>query len=137
MILGSSDGIITFGRVHISAPKPVEVLLSNPTLVDAKWYVTAPGVRPSTANLVVGGEAPEVRIGPFLVRPASGLLPGRGLRLPRTQRLTITFAPTSAVDSTQTLVFNVAKGRACTLSLTGTGSFDETEEHQAPLKYKI
>ena len=53
------------------------------------------------------------------------------------QVVTVTFAPTEAADYNQSLVFVASKGRACTLALSGTGSFDETEEHQAPLKYKI
>ena len=146
VLLGDS---LSYGRVHVGAPKPFEIMLCNPTLVDAAWTVTAAGVRPKTAaarglpsssgTAAAAGvvEPDEARFGPFIVRPASGLLPGRGLRLPHTQLVTVTFAPTDAADCTQSLVFAVAKGRACTLALAGTGSFDETEEHEAPLKYKI
>jgi hypothetical protein len=48
--------------------------------------------RPQPAG--VTGLIAEARIGPFIVRPATGVLPGRGLRLPCTQTVSITFAPT-------------------------------------------
>ena len=53
--------------------------------------------------------------------------------MPRTQRITVTFAPTEAAHYAQTLVFEVSKGRSCMLQLEGIGSFDEQEEHQAKL----
>ena len=142
---GGGRNVISYGRVHVGAPKPVEIMLSNPTLVDATWTVTAAGVRPKASvgqqqqadGSRVHEAEDEARFGPFIVKPAGGLLPGRGLRLPRTQVITITFAPTDAVEYTQNLVFAVSKGRVCTLALEGTGSFDETEEHQALLKAKI
>jgi hypothetical protein len=72
----------------------------------------------------------EAKFGPFTVRPAQGLLQGRSLKLPRTQRVTITFTPTEASEYRQTLVFGASKGRPVVLELIGTGSFDETEEHE-------
>ena len=68
-----------------------QVVLRNPTLVDATWTVTTPGVRPKTAGTAgadggASAAAPdEARFGAFIVRPAGGILPGRGLHLPKTQ----------------------------------------------------
>lgn len=68
--------------------------------------------------------------------PTQGLLQGRGLKLPRTQKVTITFNPTEAKEYRQLLVFGASKGRPITLELIGVGSFEEPEEHQRPL-YQI
>ena len=35
-----------YGRVHVQSPKPLEVTLSNPPLVDAVWSITAMGTKP-------------------------------------------------------------------------------------------
>lgn len=157
---------LAFGRVHVQSPKPLELTLSNPTTVDARWSVAlaSGGKASSVAGGGGGGKAAgssgrskaeaeaaaaaaaaagedgvvaEVRFGPFIVWPGGGLLPGRGLGLPRTQKVTVTYAPGDASEHSQVLRFAVQGGRSCTLELHGTGSFDETEEHQALLKYKI
>jgi len=130
---------IQYGRVHVRSPKPVDIILSNPTGVDASWVVVQQNGRPKYFKFPDDQAAAansEAVFGPFIVRPAGGLLPGRGLHMPRTQRVTIAFAPTAAQNHEETLIFAVSKGRHCSITLQGSGSFQETEEHQAIL-YKI
>eukprot|EP00798_Chlamydomonas_sp_ICE-L_P024309 gene24309-9913_t len=129
---------LDFGRLHVQSPKPIVVVLSNPSEVDAYWAVTTEGSKPkyfTKQELAAGGEAnrSEAKFGPFIIQPAGGMLPGRGLGMPRTQHITVTFAPSEAKDFDQQVVFAVNKGRTCSLSMLGTGSFDERDEHQAKL----
>ncbi|KAG1668832.1 hypothetical protein FOA52_004926 [Chlamydomonas sp. UWO 241] len=128
------QGVVDFGRVHVQAPKPLTLTLSNLTLVDATWGVVPAGGRaklsPEDVEEAATGEA---RFGPFIVSPAGGVLPGRGLGLPRTQKVTVTFAPTEAADCAHALRFAVMHGRSATVGVRGSGSFDETEEHQGNL----
>lgn len=54
-----------FGRVHVSSPKPVEVTLLNPTLVDALWAVTtedAPAAYCRCGQYSVGSTILAVRV---------------------------------------------------------------------------
>lgn len=131
------DMPMDFGLVHPQAPKALEVTLLNPTLVDALWSATttdgaAKYCKPEEAH-TMGVTQSEATFGPFTVKPAHGLLPGRGLKLPRTQRLTVTFKPPDHRQYRQTVVFGVSKGRPVTLELVGTGSYSEAEEHQRQL----
>lgn len=75
----------------------------------------------------------EARVGPWIVRPAAGVLPGRGLGMPARQKITVTFAPQAAEAFEQRFVFLVQRGRPCSLSVAGAGSVDEVEEHHAKL----
>lgn len=120
-----------------SSPLYTQVTLLNPTLVDALWAVTtgasaAKYCRPEDAHTMAVTQS-EAAFGPFRVRPAHGLLAGRGLKLPRAQRLTITFAPPDNKTYRETLVFGVSKGRPVALELVGQGSYEEGEEHQRVL----
>mmetsp|Transcript_3650 Transcript_3650/g.9844 ORF Transcript_3650/g.9844 Transcript_3650/m.9844 type:complete len:1159 (+) Transcript_3650:140-3616(+) len=192
---------LVFGQVHVQSPKPLEVILSNPTHVDAIWAVAGSGEKPrylplpptvkgklvaprapekephpltnntnglpppfrgtSAAGLTsmasdqgarlaeqdalqpaaVGRAVPqwaanEAKFGAFSLWPAAGCLPGRGLQLPRTQSITITFSPPDNKEHRQLVVFGCSKGRPVALELVGVGSYDETEEHQSVL-YQI
>lgn len=49
------------------------------------------------------------------------------------QQVTITFAPLDNKSYEETLIFAVHRGRPCSLGVQGTGSYNETEEHQAKL----
>jgi hypothetical protein len=133
--------LLDFSRVHVHSPKPVEVTLSNPTQVDATWSAMLPTAGrpkfPGAPEELAGASTSEARFGPFIVRPAFGLLPGRGLHLPRTLKVTITFAPTEASDYAQGIRFAVQNGPSLPLMLKGSGSFDETEEFQAAHKHKM
>ncbi len=175
---------LDYGRVHVQSPKTLQVVLSNPTYVDAAWAVTVEGHRPkfpvmpgtigageavpmpppsnsaptaaaaaaaATASgarglppalkpPVVAGVPPgvtglvtEARIGPYIVRPASGVLPGRGLRLPHQQAISITFAPTEAETYEGELIFAVMRGKECSVEIDGKGSIEETDEHKGKL----
>lgn len=136
-------GPLRFGRVHTQSPKPLEVTLINPTGVDAAWAVTtataaAGGAKPHYPKLgdaAAAGAAAmsEARLGPWVVRPGSGVLPGRGLGMPRTVKVTVTFAPADGSAQEEQLVFAVHRGRQVALQVEGEGSFDERDEHQGHL----
>ncbi|KXZ45748.1 hypothetical protein GPECTOR_51g734 [Gonium pectorale] len=81
----------------------------------------------------VTGIIAEARIGPYIVRPASGVLPGRGLLMPHTQKISITFAPTEAESYDGELIFAVLRGKECTVDIDGIGSIEETDEHKGRL----
>jgi hypothetical protein len=125
---------LSFGRVHVQRPKPLEISLQNPTLVDALWAVTSGDHKPTFCEpgreSAAAAAYSQVQIGPFIISPARGVLPGRGIKLPRTQRVTVTFAPPDNGSYQQQLTFVVSRGRPVHLMVTGQGSFDETEEFQ-------
>jgi len=128
---------LDFGLVHPQAPKSLEVTLLNPTLVDALWSATsgdgaAKYCKTEEAHTMAVTQS-EATFGPFTVKAAHGLLQGRGLKLPRTQKVTVTFKPPDNKQYRQTVVFGVSKGRPVTLELVGTGSYMEAEEHQRQL----
>ncbi|KAG2422156.1 hypothetical protein HXX76_016235, partial [Chlamydomonas incerta] len=81
----------------------------------------------------VTGIIAEARIGPYLVKPASGVLPGRGLGMPRSQRISITFAPTEAEAYEGELIFAVLRGKQCSVDVDGEGSIEETDETKGNL----
>ncbi len=126
---------LDFGHVHVQRPKPLEVTLLNPTLVDALWAVSTVDQPPKycTPEELPKAGYSEAHIGPFTIRPACGLLGGRGIKLPRTQRVTVTFAPPDSKQYTQRVVFGASKGRPVELLLVGQGSYLETDEHQRGL----
>jgi hypothetical protein len=78
----------------------------------------------------------EVKIGAFTVRPGGGVLEGRGLKMPKTTSVSITFTPPDGETHNEVIHFNVSKGRLLTIEVTGQGSFDEVEEHNSKL-YQI
>jgi len=71
--------------------------------------------------------------GAFTVSPATGVIPGRGLGMPHSQRVLITFAPPENKPASALLQVVVAAGRGCGLGVAGCGTFDETKEHLAHL----
>ncbi|GLC49027.1 hypothetical protein PLESTB_000174500 [Pleodorina starrii] len=97
--------------------------------------VPPPPPKPSAAAPPSGvtGIIAEARIGPYIVRPASGVLPGRGLRLPHTQTISILFAPTEPESYDGELIFAVLRGKECSVEIDGIGSVEETDEHKAKL----
>jgi hypothetical protein len=203
-----STALVDFGEVHPQAPKPIEVILTNPMTVDAAWSVveiaaagapssvagaksaaaavapaaaaagqpparltgsrsealphlaprdgtrngallagmlvatpTSIPARPSgaagAAGTGSGGAAAATTtasFGLFTVTPASGVLPGRGLGLPRSQRVTVQFAPGDSAASAVRLRIAVEAGRGFELGMEGRGTYDEAKEFQAHLK---
>jgi hypothetical protein len=76
------------------------------------------------------GRGGSAVFGTFSVSPASGVIPGRGLGMPRSQRVVVTFAPQDAAPAAARLWVAVAAGRGCSLQLEGQGSYNEALEHQ-------
>ncbi|PNH03313.1 hypothetical protein TSOC_010636 [Tetrabaena socialis] len=107
--------------------------------VDAGGAKQAAAAAARSAAVVVGagGVVAEARIGPYIVRPASGVLPGRGLLLPHTQVTVVrsTLAPTEAELYEGELLFAVLRGKACSMDVDGVGSMEETDEHKGRLYF--
>ncbi|EFJ49783.1 hypothetical protein VOLCADRAFT_104231 [Volvox carteri f. nagariensis] len=96
--------------------------------------VPPPPKRSASGSLSgVTGIIAEARIGPYIVRPASGVLPGRGLQLPHTQTISILFAPTEPESYDGELIFAVLRGKECSVEIDGLGSVEETDEHKGKL----
>jgi hypothetical protein len=204
-------GALDFGEVHPQAPKQLELVLTNPTKVDAVWAVvdaSAPTAAAGTAlsgaaaalgsaaaarqeaagatghlaptgamlngallsnmllsdavsscgsrsgtstsailagsasgtvhaangGIGVDGSRIPAQFGPFTLTPASGVIPGRGLGMPRSQRVVVTFSPPDDTAAAASLRVTVLGGHGCDLLLSGRGAYDETREHQACLK---
>ena len=43
--------LLSFTQVHVQSPKPLEIVLSNSTLVDAVWAVAGSGEKPRYLSL--------------------------------------------------------------------------------------
>jgi len=121
---------VDFGEVHVKAPRPARLVLTNDTDADAEWVATERGGRPAFRR----GGGGAVQVGDFVVEPGSGVIPGRGLLMPRTQAVTVTFAPRAAGPVRREIVFAVRRGRSFTLAAEGVGTHDETQEFQLALK---
>ena len=69
----------------------------------------------------------------FRVQPAAGHIPGRGLGMPRTQKVTIAFGPQEEAPYEAAIVFTTRHGRSITVDLSGAGSFAEALESDLAL----
>lgn len=123
--LTASPARLDFGLVHPSAPRPLELLLTNPTRVDASWHAQLLP-RPAAA----GSCSSSV----FHITPDHGVISGRGLGMPVTQRVTVTHAPVGNLAAAAELRLLVDRGSGCSVLLQGQGTFDEACEHLAILK---
>jgi hypothetical protein len=134
--LTASRDWIHFNAVHVDAPKPLEVVLTNATAADAEWVVVEEGVEPrfSTPGSAVPSRGESSTVGEFRVSPGSGLLRGTGLQTAKQERVTITMSPPSDGTFTRRIRFAVRKGRGVTVEVVGEGTYDEHREHQVKLK---
>lgn len=96
--------------------------------------VVEKGQKPSFKGVSSGAGPKSVTVGCFTVEPASGVIHGRGLLMPRTQVVTVTMGPKNAGTLFREITFAVRRGRACKLRAQGDGTHDEAEEFQLPLK---
>ena len=161
-ILKASVDQLRFGSVHMQSPKTLEVELSNPSFVAAEWSVElqsgstaaaaasvsfAPGglgmTAPSPAALpgthVVGPDTVlgQQKVGAgaaFSVSPGNGVLLGRGLAMPKKQKLLVTFAPRQAGACSAVLKVLLVEGRAIEIALSGEGTYSQADEMQAQLQ---
>lgn len=104
--------------------------------------VTTGGVPPALPKQSVPGSLSgstsiiaEACIGPYVVRPVSGVLPGRGLRLPHTQTISLLFMPTEPQSYDGELILAVLRGKECCVEIDGIGSVEEKDEHQGKLLF--
>ncbi|KAK9824288.1 hypothetical protein WJX72_009195 [[Myrmecia] bisecta] len=75
--------------------------------------------------------------GPFMIASAAASVqhpiskPGRGLGMPKTQIVMVTYTPGpgGSKPSTKSLMFSVRQGQGCTVQLAGTGSLEEGREN--------
>eukprot|EP00951_Prasinocladus_malaysianus_P014003 scaffold106439_cov31-Prasinocladus_malaysianus.AAC.1 len=126
---------IHYNAVHMSAPRPIEIVLTNPTQADAQWVLVEEGEEAKFGPLEasVALDQPPATRGAFTVSPGRGVLRGSGMEIPKQQRVKITMHPTTAGTVTQRLRFAVRKGRGCTVHVTGDGVYDEHQEHNIKL----
>ncbi|WIA14054.1 hypothetical protein OEZ85_002608 [Tetradesmus obliquus] len=118
---------LDFGLVHPAAPRPLQLLLTNPSRVDAAWQAQLVSLPAAAA---AGGAAGLTR---FAVEPAAGVIPGRGLGMPRSQRITVTCVAAGNGPGAAELRLSVAHGAGCSVRLQGCGTFDEAQEYLAVL----
>ena len=160
-VLQTSVVRLDFGAVHMQSPKTLEVELFNPSLVDAKWsaQISTVGYEASTSasvSFAQGGQleaapghgalssgrttekaAMQQRIGAgaaFTAAPGNGVLTGRGLTMPKKQKLLVTFAPKQAGLCTAELSVIVAQGSTVRIVMSGEGTYREGDEVQASLR---
>lgn len=126
--------------VPAGAPVPraeLEALLRDApppaTPANMSMTATAGAFVAAAATGGAAGDGNSARVGDFVVTPARGVLQGRGLNMPRRQRVTVTFAPSDNRAHSAALNFVVLRGDGCMVSVHGTGTFDETLEHNAHL----
>jgi hypothetical protein len=138
--LTCSHDTVRFRRVHPTAPREMEITLTNPTTADAEWearLVMADAEPARGAGASEDGEsaASGAAVGEptFRVQPAAGHIPGRGLGMPRTQKVTIAFAPQEEAPYEAAIVFTTRHGRSITVDLSGAGSFAEALESDLAL----
>lgn len=137
-VITASLTTLSFGSMHPAAPRPLQLLLTNPTTVDAKWHVKLVPMQQQQQ----GQQGPlqqqhsaATEVGKlFTVQPDKGVLAGRGLGMPKTQQVTVTFAPSGDVTAAAELRILVDGGSGCIVRLQGQGTFEETKEHLAVLK---
>ena len=137
--------------------------MSNPSLVDAIWSAQigtagfeggaaasvsfaqggqraaglAQAVLPSGKTASPDKAAMQQRSdasAPFTAAPSSGRLTGRGLAMPKTQKLLITWAPKQTGLCTAELSVVVAQGQTVKIALSGLGTLHEAHEVAANLK---
>ena len=137
--LTCSHDTVRFRQVHPGAPREIEVTLTNPTTADAEWearlVMMDEHVR-AGAGASEDGESTASRAGTeptFCLQPAFGHIPGRGLGMPRTQKVTIAFTPQEEKPYEAAVVFTARRGRSITVDVSGAGSFAEALESDLAL----
>ena len=161
-VLQASTPELSFGRTHMQSPKTLQVELSNPSLVNAEWSVQlessseagavasvsfARGGLPGTGlsqgamsgptGLVTDRAALQQRpesSAAVVAIPSSGRLPGRGLTMPKTQNLDVTFAPKQVGPYTAVLRVLVAEGKMVEIVVSGEGTYTQNDECKARLQ---
>jgi len=136
--LAARPAALDYGLVHPKAPKPLHIILYNPTKTDATWSVAGgvaadapPASSGAGASTSASAGEGAVRVGSFLVRPGRGVLPGRGLGMPRQQQVEISFCPAGEQAADEQLVFKARRGQSVAVAVRGQGTFDEAQEWHA------
>lgn len=137
---------LDFGSVHAAAPHMLELVFTNPTEADAAWKATitqalpsVPTISPTQASARPGRDVrkaaatdaaavPQQGASAFTVVPEQGVLQGRGLGMPRQQRLQVTFAPCHSGECCGELWLTVAGGGRVCVPLRGLGVHAEGAE---------
>ena len=153
---------LRFGSVHMQSPMTLEVELSNPSFVAAEWSVQlqsgstaaaaasvsfapgglgmtapSPAALPGTHDKALDTLTGQQKVGAdtaFSVSPGHGFLLGRGLAMPKKQKLLVTFAPRQSGACTALLKVLLVGGRAIEIALSGEGTYSQADEIQAQLQ---
>eukprot|EP00892_Ulva_mutabilis_P005003 jgi/Ulvmu1/2875/UM146_0017.1 len=137
---GSVLHCVDFGRVAVGASRTIQIVLHNPSEVDAVWVATvceggdgAGAAADVKLNTGRGAEAPsEVQdsaLSGFSVSPSSGVLHGSPAEQPCAQALVnVGFIPRSVGEYVKDLQFSTRGGTSCSVSLRATATLDEGHE---------
>jgi hypothetical protein len=134
LVAGVAADKLDFGRVHVRSLKTLDIVLTNPTLVDALWHVlgTKAGVQGSAASQDVPHGAP-VAFGAFEFSSGHGKLQGMGLGKPRCFTICVSFAPAECRIYEVEIEIRLLCGETLWLVVCGEGTFDERDEFQGHL----
>ena len=161
-VLKASVTQLRFGSVHVQSPKTLEVELSNPSFVAAEWSlqlqsgstaaaaasvsfapgglgITAPsptalsGTHDAAPDTIMGQQKAGADVA-FSVSPGNGVLLGRGLAMPKKQKLLVTFAPRQSGACTALLKVLLVEGQTIEIALSGEGTYSQGDEIQAQLQ---
>ena len=150
---------LDFGTIHAASSRVLELVLANPTLVDAAWSASIASTSSSSSGQQGSSSRPQAQgrrsaspgrarregaVGeveapgtPFTLQPSSGVLQGRGLGVPRTVRLAVTYSPALLMahpaDARHEAVLEVrvkgSGGLVVRVALVGCSSVLEALEH--------
>lgn len=163
-VLEASTAELHFGSVHMQSPKTLELELSNPSFVTADWSAqmqpsTVEADTVASVSFVHGGSSmkapchlalprgidkaedrltgllPSIAVdAAFAASPSNGMLPGRGLAMPKKQKVLVTFAPKQLGMSKANLKVMIAEGRTIEVAVFGEGTYSQGDEFQAQLQ---
>lgn len=124
---------LDFGEVHMAAPRTLELLLTNPTQADAAYKAVIQHMEVTGAQNMTASEQllRSAAVAAYSVVPASGMLPGRGIQMPRQTRLHVTFAPQRSGPASACLQLSVKGGGEVLVMLQGVGVHAERAEPRA------
>jgi len=118
---------LNFGEVHMAAPRTLELLLTNPTQADAAYKAVIQPMEVTASEQLLRSAA----VAAYSVVPASGMVPGRGIQMPRQTRLHVTFAPQRSGPASACLQLSVRGGDQVLVMLQGVGVHAERAEPRA------
>jgi hypothetical protein len=140
---------LDFGTIHATSSRVMELELCNPTQVDAAWSASitsassgskrTTGRRSTSPGRAAARTMPDAPRTPFSLQLGSGVLPGRGIGIPRTVRLAVAYCPAQVqaapIEGLHKAMLEVrvkgSGGPPLRVALVGCSSLQEALEHGA------